>query len=207
MALRVRTCRPGRSGVRSSISSCARLLNATRLTATGRQVPDTQQVPCPFGQHTRLARAGGSDDSCSPLGMGHRGELIGGEIGVGDVRTGRDEGSVLDRRRVQDRNAVDRIGVADRTRIEPHHVIARSTDVARLIGRRRSGSGCHGVVESEPGRCLATEVDRVGPHEMVQFLQFEGEVGADFEGLRPRSSASARRSKSTPSSMTTRRRP
>ena len=35
MALRVRTCRPGRSDVRSTISSWARLLNATRLTVLG----------------------------------------------------------------------------------------------------------------------------------------------------------------------------
>ena len=114
--LSVRTCSPRRSAVRWRISSWARLLKATRLTALGGSRQPDEQVAGPFGEHSRLAGPGRGDDAGRATGVGDCRQLVGGEVGARGVGHGSREGSVLDGDGMEHGSAVDRIGDSEPAR-------------------------------------------------------------------------------------------
>ncbi len=118
--LSVRTWRPGRSGVRSRISSCARLLNATRLSAPlgtfhccrrcrARSV-STRVLPDPAGAMMRAA----------PPGWVTAASWSGARSASDRLGPGTGERPLLDRHDVHDGDTVDRLGVAERPSVDPH---------------------------------------------------------------------------------------
>ena len=111
--------------------------------------------------------------------MRDRRELVRSKVGGGVVRTGRAQRPVLDRDHVHDGHVVDRIGVANRSPVDPHRRSVVEPDVASTVRRRRARRNGH--VEGEPRRTVGIAViDAVGPHEMVELLEIEGEGGAEL---------------------------
>ena len=91
---------------------------------------------------------------------------------------------MLDGNGVQDSDAIDWVGVPDRASIEPHDITTGRPNVSEPGGRRRCCTERNGLVERGPRRGVAAKIDGVGPHKVMQFFEFEGEVGADFVRLR-----------------------
>ena len=166
--------------MRACISSWARLLKATRLTADGgtrhtlircraRSV-STRVLPEPAGAMIRA----------DPPACDDRRQLIGGELGGGVVRAWQGELAVLDLHRVQHRDAGDRIEVPDRAAVEPHRLAGRQHDVAGFRVADRLGAERDGGVERRPPRRVVdAQVDGVAPDEVVELVEPERVAGAE----------------------------
>ena len=85
IALSVRTCRPGRSAVRSRISSWARLLKATRLTALGGSRQPTSRWRARSVSTRVLPEPAGAMMRAAPPAVHDGRELVGGEVGARHV--------------------------------------------------------------------------------------------------------------------------
>ncbi len=180
--LSVRTWRPGRSGVRSRISSCARLLNATRLSAPlgtfhcrrrcrARSV-STRVLPDPAGAMMRAA----------PPGWVTAASWSGARSASDRLGPGRGERPLLDRHHVHHGDTVDRLGVAERPGVDPHGRAVGRHDVSRRAGGNRGRTGGDREVEPDPGRAFGVaHVDRVRPDEVVEFVELEAEPRAEIE--------------------------
>jgi len=136
-----------------------------------RKPPRADEVPRPLGEHPGLARTRRCDDPCGATGVRDGGELIRSEFGTGDVRAGHGEVPVFDRDDVHDTDPADRIDVTERPTVEPHRGSVGKLHVAVTVDSSSETDCC---IDGGPAwRLRITEVDRVGPDQMVQFVREE----------------------------------
>ena len=111
-----------------------------------------------------------------PAGVGDRGELVGGEVGGRPVRAGQYERPCSIATTCSTATPSIGLDVAERTAVDPHGRAVGQHDVARRSGRDRVRTGRDGKVEADPGRVVTiTQIDRVRPDEVMEFVELEAE--------------------------------
>ena len=169
-ALRVRTCSSGRSGVRSLISSAARLLKATSVTARpGRchwrrrwraRSVSTRVLPDPAGAMMRAA----------PPGCRHSSHLVGRQGSFAVVRAERDEGAGQERQAVDDHRFAERGPPLERAPVAIGGRPVGQDHVGRAAGR---GAQTHGLFRPAPSGLAGPGVYGVGKRGVVAPLARE----------------------------------
>ncbi len=142
--------------------------------AGGLEAPVLDEVTQPFGEHARLAGAGGGDDPRRAGAVADGGELVVGERGVRRPARGDERGRAeLDRLGVDDQLAV--LARTARAAVDPHRATVGEADVAVRAERGRDRRGtlddARGLGRPPPHEHAGAGVVVVRPDEEVQAVE------------------------------------
>ena len=145
-----------------------------------------EQVAQALGEHPCLARAGRGDDPGATAGVADRGELVGGQVGLGWVAADWGERSRLGAPAVHDAGAVGVGCGGERTAVDPESRSVGELDVGAVrFLHPLGGEGPQDLATVPPDRLSVAGVVVVGPHQEMQPLAGELEVGAQLVDGQP----------------------